>query len=249
MKPIPLLIVFSMTITVLAKVGYGLDRITLNTGELFLGTIIDEKFSRYHIDRYGFISIIPTWEVKQIEKNQSRLPISVASVPITRVTDSRSIIVAATETLASRIPENLSRNTNPSRKWEDPFPENMRVFSLMGKAIPVVSAPPAEPSHLETVPRNDYLWMTQNRFLRGYLVNRTENGYHSIQIEIKYFVDMSNSKGVTTEAYTNIHQSTEIFHVYPMTMKPLRVDTRFVPWEKVKQIQFQIVGRKPMMLP
>ncbi len=225
----------------------------MKTGDIFLGTIVDEKFSRYHIERYGFITILPTWEVKRIEKNQSSLPMSSESIPFKPVIKTQNIQTPSVVRIQNVTPQNVSASTfleGDASPWKDsPLPQNMRMFELMGKTIPVVSAPPAEPSHLEMYSQRSHFWSPSNRYLRGYLVNQTKKAYHSLRVELTYFTEFPESIDSATRLHTDFRQETEIFQVYPMTMKPFIVDTRFVEWEKVKRILFQIIGRKPMASP
>lgn len=233
--------------------SYSLDRITLKTGDIFLGTIVDEKFSRYHIERCGYITILPTWEVKRIEKNQSNLSMNTESIPFKPDIKTQTIQTPSVVRIQNVTPENVSDIESLNGgilPWKDtPMPQNVRMFELMGKSIPVVSAPPAEPSHLEMYSQRSHFWSPSNRYLRGYLVNQTEKAYHSLRVEIIYYTELPESIDSATRPHTDFRQETEIFQVYPMTMKPFIVDTRFVEWEKVKRILFQIVGRKPMASP
>lgn len=217
---------------------YSADLITLKAGDIFLGDIAGKNDSHYQIKRGGFITIIPKWEIRSIVNAQTFLPMSAEAKPFL------DTIASATGNSKTSIPPpgNIPGSENP----DEPQPKNVRLFDLMGISIPVVSAPPAEPSHLEIHPKKSRWESFQNRYLRGYLANQTERGYHSLRLEITYYTEIPGLIGSATSSHTDFRQTTEIFDVYPNTMKPFRVDTRFVEWDRVKRIQIQIVGKTPM---
>jgi hypothetical protein len=224
-----------------------LDRITLKEGDIFLGTIVEEIDSRYHIDRYGYYTIIPTWFVKRIEKEQSTLPMSAEAVSVTPYIKKETSLVPSV-VLFNRsqqvVPPTPTPVVHPLLKTK-PDPLQIREFELMGKKFPVLSFAPAEPSHLEMYPKRSHFYVPSKRYLRGYLVNLTEKGYQSLLVEITYYTKIPGTSE-ESETHTNFRQTTEIFKVYPMTMKPFIVDTQFVKWEKIKQIRFQVIGCKPL---
>lgn len=232
--------------------SYSADLITLKAGDIFLGDIVDEKDSRYHFERYGFISVIPTWEVKTIEKNQSRLPMSTVPTPFQDTTPYATKKIPSVISISKQItPRNATDPESLPILWnlDNPKQKNVRMFDLLGKTIPVVSAPPAEPSHLELYPKQSHFWVPQNRYLRGYLANQTERAYRSLKLQITYYMELPGVIGSATQPHTDFRQQTEIFKVYSQTMKPFIVDTHFVEWEKLKRIDFQIIERVPMALP
>ncbi len=181
--------------------GFGEDRITLFTGEIFLGTIKGEENSRFIIDRSGFERKIPNWFVTRIEKNQTVL-----------------------------IPAGAPTVLSPTQ-----------TVDILGRRIALTSKPPAQTSHVERYSPRGHFWSPSYRYLRGYLVNQTQMGYRRLSVSITYY-----SQSQKTPLYRH---ETEIFDVYPMTMKPFIVDCRFVPWEKVDRIDFMTVAGLKQRLP
>ncbi len=232
------------------QASYALDRITLKEGDIFLGTIVEDIDSHYHIDRFGYYTIIPHWFVKQIEKEQTELSMSAEAVSVTPYIKKETMLVPSV-VLFNRsqqtIPPTPTPIINPLLD-KRPDPLQIREFELMGKKIPVLSFAPAEPSHLEMYPKRSHFWVPDQRYLRGYLVNLTKKGYQSLLVEIIYYTK-TPATPEELENHGNFHQTTEIFKVYPMTMKPFIVDAQFVEWDKVKQIRFQVIGRKPLKQP
>ncbi|MDP8244544.1 MAG: hypothetical protein P9L94_10725 [Candidatus Hinthialibacter antarcticus] len=107
------------------------------------------------------------------------------------------------------------------------------INTISGFPVSVTSYSPAEASHLELYPNRSHFWMESERYLRGYLVNQSEEGYQQLKVEISYYSDKK------TPVYR--HQA-EVFNVFPKTMKPFIVDARFVPWHLVKGVSFVVTG-------
>lgn len=110
-------------------------------------------------------------------------------------------------------------------------PHGMNTIS--GFPVSVTSNSPAETSHLELYPRRSHFWMESERYLRGYLVNQSDDGYKQLKVEVCYYSDGT---------FPLYRHQTEIFDVFPKTMKPFIVDTRFVPWERIKRVSFIVIG-------
>jgi len=124
------------------------------------------------------------------------------------------------------------------KKWEKGedvlFPANGEIIAsptgtiiLNDRRIAFLSKPPAEAGHLEMVPQLQLFWIERNRFMRGYLINRTLFGHQTLRVEFTFY----NSK--------NLHvyqQEADIFDVYPMTAKPFIIDAQQAPWSEPVRI-------------
>jgi hypothetical protein len=171
----------------------GADRITLFTGDIFIGTILTTEENQFVFERFGFRTVHAQWDVKKIESG-------VETIGIDGATASLSI-------------------------------------PAYDKTIEIISQPPIEASHLEFYPARHYQVTSAWRYLRGYLVNRTQNSFWKIDAQLKYYDD--NKKLL-------FWQNVELFDVFPMTMKCFIVDTRFAPWDKVTQLAIVFIGSKKM---
>lgn len=105
--------------------------------------------------------------------------------------------------------------------------------TISGFPVSVTSYSPAEASHLELYPKRSHFWMESGRYLRGYLVNQSDEGYQHLNVEISYY---------GTKTVPLYRHQVEVFDVFPKTMKPFIVDARFVPWQEVKSISFIVIN-------
>lgn len=134
----------------------------------------------------------------------------------------------------------LALTSNPVGK------DTVDSLQVFGEILSVSSTPPVEISHLEFYPRRSHFWIEGDRYLRGYLVNRTSSAYHSLKADIVFYGSDRVVSATQTLTIPLLREKAEVFDVYPMTMKPFLVDARFVPWEKVKAILIQPAGAIPM---
>ena len=170
------------------------DRITLKTGDIFIGKILALKDYRYWIERFGAKTRHPSWWIKKIESGVDQLELSQGPTPLQLVTP----------------------------------------FVYEGRSINVTSESPAKVSHLEMYPRWSHYWIEKHRYLRGYLVNlSTDEAYRRLEIRFTYY----NAQRKVVH-----YQSTEIFDVYPMTMKPFIIDTISVSWNVVESIRVEVTA-------
>lgn len=116
--------------------------------------------------------------------------------------------------------------------------EPTKTIEIRGKSITVNSNPPAYASTLNLGPPYYYYWVEGNRFLYGYLVNDTEENFHTMQLQLLYF-GQGGRKLI-------LRQEVEIFKVYGMTIKPFMIDTREVPWERIERIYIWCASRSVM---
>ncbi|MBI1387960.1 MAG: hypothetical protein GC154_05885 [bacterium] len=193
-----------LIISTLILLGFGfiqpamaLDRITLDFGDIFLGTEKEYHEFRYTFARFGYDNVIPRWWIRKWEKDVDQL-------------------VSA---------EDLKKYP----------PRGMNTIS--GYQVNVTSNPPAETSHLELYPPRDHFWMESGRYLRGYLVNQTEEGHQHLVVEISYY---------DKDGKVIFRHRTEVFNVFPKTMKPFIIDARFVPWRNVVKMNVTVVGGESM---
>ncbi len=196
LKKSTLYLFYFLSLVWIAIWGYA-DRITLHTGDIFIGEIQSEDKGRFYFNRFDFITFQPTWNVKKIEPDVDTLELT---------------------------PRNGATAT-------------LQLPAKYGNAVSVVSQPPMEASHLEFFPDRTYYYTNGERYLRGYLVNRTQESFFRIHVKVKYY-DADN--------LLLFWQDTEVFDCYPQTMKPFIVDTRFVSWPKVVRISFEYIGGKKM---
>lgn len=66
-------IVAALSAAVFASPAPALDRITMDYGDIFLGTIEDTINYRYHVKRNGYLTALPAWWVKKIEPDVDAL--------------------------------------------------------------------------------------------------------------------------------------------------------------------------------
>ncbi len=170
------------------------DRITLHTGDIFIGHNIELVERQYHIERFGFMTMHPQWDVKLVEAGVETLELGAAT-------------------------------------------DSLKIPGYGGHVIRVESKSPLEASHLEFYPDKNYYHTTIWRYVRGYLVNRTQNPFLRIHAQFKYY---------NSDNDLLFWQDTEVFQSYPMTMKPFIVDTRFVPWERIALLRIVFISGKEM---
>lgn len=113
-----------------------------------------------------------------------------------------------------------------SPQEEARFPFSGEV-EISGHVVSVTSQPPVEPSHLELYPTWSHFYIKRHRYLRGYLVNNTEQAYHSIRAAISFY----NPQNVLI-----LRLETEVFDVYAYTMKPFIIDVRPLRWSQVETV-------------
>ena len=115
-----------------------------------------------------------------------------------------------------------------------------QFFQLAGRSITVRSVTPAETSHLELYPKREHFWVEPEQYLRGYLVNHSKNAYSRLEVCFQF-------KDIKRMEIGRI--ATEIYEVYPQTMKPFIIKTNWVEWSKVQKINVEIIGRVPLKRP
>ncbi len=107
------------------------------------------------------------------------------------------------------------------------------TFLLMGKEIPFYSSPPAEVSHLEMYPQKYWSFREANRYIRGYIVNRTMVGYERLEVQFRFYDEQNRRM---------YQKRVNLFKVYPQTMKPFAVDTWMLDWDKVVRVRVELLS-------
>jgi len=59
------------------------DRFTMNSGEIFIASILKIENDRYYVERNDQTDVIPTWWVKKLEKDESTLPLAAGDLILT----------------------------------------------------------------------------------------------------------------------------------------------------------------------
>ena len=172
------------------------DRVTLFSGDIFIGTVLRVENHIYFFERFGLLSRYPEWTIKKIEPNVTQLEM-------------------------------------PQSATKTPF---ISQITVNGQIVSVTSTPPVETSRLEIYPPRSHFRYEKNRYLRGYWVNRTPDAFQTVHVQLTYY---------ELSGHILMQQETEFFDFFSMTMKPFIVDTRFVPWPRVKSILIEMISFAP----
>lgn len=124
--------------------------------------------------------------------------------------------------------------------------DTLKVFG--DRILSVTSQEPMETSNLELHPWRSDHWIAAERYIRGYIVNRSQVGYNVLRASIVFYG--KDKPGTATEEPKKVRLMDEqiaVFKLYPNTMKPFIVDAWMVPWDKVESIQIIQTGEVPMI--
>lgn len=136
-----------------------------------------------------------------------------------------------------RVPKWWIKSIEPGAPLRSPEEVQRYPYSgdlqMAGVVLSVTARTPVQPSHLELYPAWSFSYIRAGRYLRGYLVNETDQGFSTVQVQILMYGD-NNSR---------IHEKfTEVFKVYPHTMKPFIIDCDEVKWDRVRKMSIFPIG-------
>lgn len=124
--------------------------------------------------------------------------------------------------------------------------DTLKVFG--DRILSVTSQEPMESSHLELHPWRSDHWIAAERYIRGYIVNRSQIGYNVLRARIIFYG--MDKPGTATEPPKKVRLMEEeivVFKLYPNTMKPFLVEAWMVPWDKVESIRIIPISEVPMI--
>lgn len=114
--------------------------------------------------------------------------------------------------------------------------DTVKVFG--DRILPVTSEEPMETSNLELHPWRSDHWIAAERYLRGYIVNRSNVGYEVLRASVVFYgLDRPGNPTQPPGKIRLMEEQITVFKLYPMTMKPFLMEAWMVPWDQVESIR------------
>ncbi len=144
------------------------------------------------------------------------------------------------------IEENVNQLELTSTQTGNVTTDTLRVFG--DRILSVTSDIPMETSNLELHPWRSDHWIAAERFIRGYIANRSSEGYNVLHASMVFYgTAPALPPNQTPRQVRLLEEKITVFKLYPHTMKPFLVDAWHVPWDQVESIRVVKTGESLMV--